>query len=55
MIDTGRIIMHEMVYIKSQEKCLNCDGTGKTTIYRNDLEEFEEIECIKCATEKTHK
>ncbi|MFX1326800.1 MAG: hypothetical protein ACFE91_01470 [Promethearchaeota archaeon] len=25
------------------KKCTLCDSTGKITIYRNDLEEFEEI------------
>ena len=31
------------------KKCELCGNTGKITIYRNDLEEFEEIECYLCS------
>ncbi len=41
--------MHEMICIESEENCIKCRGTGKINVYRNDLEEFEEIECDICA------
>ena len=50
MIHTGRKIMQEMIYIESEEKCIKCKGTGKITVYRSDLEEFEEVECDLCIT-----
>jgi len=29
-------------------ECELCRGTGTIIIYRNDLEDFEEIECENC-------
>ena len=31
-----------------EEICKLCNGTGKVTVFRSDLEEFEEIDCPKC-------
>ena len=31
-----------------EQSCFLCGGTGKIYIYRNDLEEFDEIECEVC-------
>ena len=31
-----------------EKKCKLCNGTGKITVYRSDLEEFEEVDCPKC-------
>ena len=31
-----------------EEKCKECNGTGKITVYRSNLEEFEEIDCPMC-------
>ncbi len=28
--------------------CKECNDTGKIRVYRNDLEEFEEISCCAC-------
>ncbi|MFX0166097.1 MAG: hypothetical protein ACFFAG_16245 [Promethearchaeota archaeon] len=33
-------------------KCELCGGSGRIIIFRNDLEEFEEIECEKCNTRR---
>ena len=35
-------------YLSMEEKCKVCKGTGKITVYRSDLEEFEIIDCPKC-------
>ena len=30
------------------QKCEKCGGTGKITIYRSDIEDFDEIICPEC-------
>ncbi len=37
-----------MICIESEEKCIKCRGKGKITVYRSDLEEFEEVDCDLC-------
>ncbi len=34
------------------QECYLCSGSGKILIYRNDLEEFEEVNCILCSKDK---
>ena len=33
---------------KSQPYCRWCYNTGKETIYRHDLEEFDKVDCDHC-------
>ena len=30
------------------QKCEKCGGTGKISIYRSDIEDFDEILCPEC-------
>ncbi len=40
--------VHKLASVFIIQECKLCYGSGKIRIYRNDLEEFEEINCIKC-------
>jgi hypothetical protein len=33
---------------RNNSRCESCGGYGYIEIYRSDLEDFEEIECICC-------
>ena len=40
-------MVENKVCINQSEKfCEKCSGKGKTTLFRQDLEKYEEVECI---------
>ncbi len=44
------MIENNLKLIHLRDECQICNGRGKTEIYREDLEEFEEVECL-CLTQ----
>ncbi len=40
------IVENNITFIQSIDQCQICNRRGKTEIYREDLEEFEEVICL---------
>lgn len=40
------MVENELELTYSTVQCQTCSGRGKTEIFREDLEEFEEVTCI---------
>ena len=41
-------IVEKETFLSSEYKCVHCRDTGKIKIYRDDWEDFDEIECENC-------
>jgi len=51
----GMIGLEHESQIVMEEICQECKGKRKIKVYRNDLEDFEEIECPKCSNQNSNK
>ena len=46
--------IHKITQVLITQECYLCNGSGKIMIYRNDLEEFEEVNCIICSKDESN-